>query len=112
MDRRVVLKIMAGIPLINIAGCKKLLTPRVSKWIAFKDQTPEPTDKFEMREMNKPHQLIRKGEILKFKEATLENEEGEIRKLFNTDKCFVMYRLTDNCMLCINNDKWEWRYVS
>lgn len=48
MDRRRFLKTSAvAVTALSLASCEN--KPRVSKWIAFKDQMPGDTDKFEIR---------------------------------------------------------------
>ena len=122
MDRRSILKAIGTLPFLSIAGCKPP-TPRVSKWIAFADQIPEQTDKFEMRKIGDPNEPIRKGEILEFTEVTesppsrfdiAEMEEGKLPTSTETTttRTFIMYRLSENASHCIRQDKWEWRYVA
>lgn len=101
MNRRTFLTTTAAVTVLPLAGCE--FKPRTkSKWIAFEDQMPESTDKFEIKE--KKTGTIKKGQILKF--------EWEEKIRFYSKTKFIGYRLTENAMIVIKQHKWDWRYVS
>lgn len=86
----------------------------VSKWIAFEDQMPEPTDKFEMRRMNDEFAPIKRGEILEFqtpKEGIpihTSNKEFQL----HGKRTFIMYRMSKDCLHVVDHKKWDWRYIT
>ena len=72
---------------------------------------PKPTDKFEMREMNKEFEPIRKGEVLEITDAISEYKPGGGHKGYTQTKIFVMHKISANCSHVVKHDKWEWRYI-
>ncbi len=111
MNRRSFLKTTAvTATTLPLVGCE--FKPRAkSKWIAFTDQMPEATDKFEMKERRTG--TIKEGKIIEFDTTddgpNIELAGKEIHLVVK--KQFIMYRLTENSFTVINDRKWDWRYV-
>jgi len=134
MNRRSILKAIGTLPFLSVVGCKdKQPQPKVSKWIAFTDQMPEESDKFEMRKKRYDKGPVVDGEILKFKNQRVEvdeevlrvdtytdgsediyidqEEEKEIKHIYIT-RVFVMHRTSKHCASVIDIKKWVWRYTA
>lgn len=113
MNRRTFLKTTAVVTALPLASCENKPKTK-SKWIAFKDQMPKSTDKFEIKERRTG--TIKKGQILEFdwKDENIDvviGKNGEKLRLYSKTK-FITYRLTENSMHVVEQYRWDWRYVS
>lgn len=110
MNRRIFLTTAAAVVATTTVGIP-IIKKTESKWIAFKDQMPQATDKFEIK--NNRTGEVRKGEVLEFDvEVEVEGEEEGIPILYVSDKkTFILYKSTENCGTVIEQHHWHWRYA-
>lgn len=116
MNRRIFLKTTAAVVATTTVGIPTIKKTE-SKWIAFKDQMPKATDKFEIK--NNRTGEVRKGEVLEF-DVEVEGEKGihilyvSDKKTFlytNDKKTFILYKETENSNIVIEQHRWHWRYA-